>query len=111
MSIQKPPRPISPLYARYLTSEEKKSLRAVPVDDLASEINLVRVISAHFMKFQQSAPKDMGSRIQSLRTSFVLGEQFAKLIRAHNSEHDPLDEIDDAIFQAIAMVRKEMGID
>lgn len=111
MPARKLPRPISPLYARYFTSEEKKSLRAVPVNNLVSEINLLRVISAHYMEFQQSAPTDMGSRIQSLRTSSILGEQFAKLIRAHIQEHDLRDEIDDAIFQAIAMVQKELGID
>ena len=111
MSARKPPRSISPLYARYFTSEEKKSLRAVPVNDLAGEINLVRVISAHYMEFQQSAPTDMGARIQSLRTSFILGEQFAKLIRAHIQEHDPRNEFYDVMEQAWREIRKEMGID
>ena len=111
MPARKLPRPISPLYARYLTSEEKKSLRAIPVNDLASEINLVRVISAHSMEFQQSAPTDMRSRTQSLRTPFILGEQFAKLIRAHIQEHDPRNEFYDVIEQAWREIRKEMGID
>lgn len=109
MPARKLPRPISPLYARYFTSEEKKSLCAVPVNDLAGEINLLCVISAHYMEFQQSAPSDMGSRIQSLRTSSILGEQFAKLIRAHNREHNPRDEIQDQILMALEELRIELG--
>lgn len=102
MSTRKPSHPISPLYARYLTSAEKKSLRAIPANDVSSEINLLRVISAHFMKFQQSAPKDMGSLLQNLRTSTILGEQIAKLVRAQNTEYDPLAELQAEIRQAIA---------
>lgn len=69
---RKPPRPISPLYARYYTSAEKKSLRAVPANDLSSEINLMRVLFSHSLKLQQSAPKDMTSHMQSSRTSSFL---------------------------------------
>lgn len=109
MPIRKPPHPISPLYARYFTSDEKKSLRAVPADDPSSEINLVRVLFAHFMKSQQSAPKDMASRVQILRTSFIMSEQFSKLVRAHNQEHDPHAELQDEILQALEEVRIELG--
>ncbi len=104
-------RPISPLYARYFTSEEKKSLRAVPVDDLASEINLVRVVFAHFMKSLQSAPKDIECLTLVLRTSLVLGEQFARLVRAQNARQDPLAELQGDIEQALRQVRAELGID
>ncbi len=114
MPAPKPSRPISPLFARYLTSDEKKSLRAVPADNPASEINLLRVLSAHFMKFQQSAPNDMDSRMQALRTCLVLSGQLSKLVRAHNKEHDPLAEaqaaFSDAISQALDEIGKEWGI-
>jgi len=111
MSARKPSRPISPLFARYLTSDEKKSLRAVPADNAASEINLLRVLSAHFMKFQQSAPKDMDSRRQALRTCLVLSEQLSKLVRAYNQDHEPLDEIQVAIYKALDELSEELGID
>jgi len=111
MSTQKPSRPISPLFARYLTSDEKKSLRAVPADDLASEINLLRVLSAHFMKNQQSAPKDMVSRRQALRTCLVLSAHLSKLVRAYNKDRDPLDEVNEAISQALDELSKEWGVD
>jgi len=110
MSTRKPSRPTSPLYARYLTSEERKALRAVPVDDLSSEIKLMHMVFAHFMKSQQSAPKDMDSQTQALRTSRVLGEQFAKLVRAQNTGHDPLAELQEQISQALEEIRKEWGI-
>lgn len=109
MSTRKPPRPISPLYARYLTSDEKKSLRAIPVDDLSSEINLMRVLFSHLMKLQQPAPKDMDSRAQTMRTSLVLGQQFTKLIYAHNQQHDPLVESRAEIFQALEEFRIRLG--
>jgi hypothetical protein len=80
------------------------------VDDLSSEINLVRVLFAHSMKSQQSAPKDMDSRAQVLRTSLVLGEQFAKLVRVHSTAHDPLAELQDEIEEALDELRKEWGI-
>jgi len=111
MPARKPSRPISPLFARYLTSDEKKSLRAVPADNPASEINLLRVLSAHFMKFQQSAPKDMDSRMQALRTCLVLSEQLSKLVRAYNQDHEPLDEIQVAIYKALDELSEELGID
>jgi hypothetical protein len=111
MPARKPSRLISPLFARYLTSDEKKSLRAVPADNPASEINLLRVLSAHLMKFQQSAPKDMDSRRQALRTCLVLSEQLSKLVRAHNKEYDPRAEFHEAILQAIEELRQEMGWD
>ncbi len=111
MSARKPSRPISPLFARYLTSDEKKSLRAVPADDLASEINLLRVLSAHFMKIQQSAPKDIDAHMQALRTCLVLSAHLSKLVRAYNKDHDPLDEIHEAISQALAELSKELGVD
>lgn len=89
MTPEEPTRPISPLYARYLTAAEKKSLRAVPAADLASEIKLLRVLAAHFLKFQQSAPKDLNSREQTLRTGLMLGIQMARLVRAHHEAYDP----------------------
>lgn len=108
---QKSVRPISPLYAHYLTSDEKKSLRAVSADNPASEINLLRVLFAHFMEFQQSAPKDTNSRMQALHTCLILSEQIAKLVHVHNKEHDPLCELEDEILKALGEIRSELGID
>ena len=111
MTKKLPARPISPLYARYLTSDEKRALRVVVVNDPTSEINLLRVLLAHFMQFQLSAPKEMDSRAQTLRTCLVLSEQIAKLVRAYNAEHDLLVELQDLIEQALEEIRKEWGIE
>ncbi len=95
---------LSPLYTRYLTAEEKRSLRAVPMKDVSSEINLLRVLTAIFLKFQQSAPQDLASRIQTLRTCTLLCKQLAVLVQSHEEEHSPFADLDDAIHQAIAEI-------
>lgn len=95
---------ISRLYARYLTSDEKKSLRLVPADDVSSEINLLRMLTALFMKIQQSAPKDLSSCMQALRTCTLLCEQLAILVHFHDKEHSPLSEWNDALDEALSEV-------
>ena len=95
-------RPISRLYSRYLTTQEKQALRAVPVDNVSSEINLLRVLTALFLKIQQSAPPDLAAHMQALRTYSMLVEQLALLVRSHGELHSPWAELDDAIERAIA---------
>lgn len=89
MTSEEPPRRISPLLARYLTAQEQESLRAVPATDLSGEIKLLRVLSAQFLKFQQSAPKDLYSREQALRTGLILSVQMARLVRALDQTQEP----------------------
>jgi hypothetical protein len=92
---------LSPLYARYLSSAEKKALRLVPVDDLLSEINLLRVLNALLLKIQSSAPEDLYSRIQTLRTCVIMNEQLAYLVRSHLLTHDYGSPLEKAIQEAI----------
>ena len=89
--------PLSPLYAPYFTPEEKKSLRHLSADDISSEINLLRKLTVLFMQFQGSAPGDLFSCIQALRTCTLLCEQLAILVRVQDLYHpesipDPLAE-------------------
>lgn len=109
MSSKKSTRFISLLYKHYLTANERESLVAVPLDDLSSEINLLRVLLSHCMSISQSAPTDLDSRMQVLHTCRVLTQQHAKLIRAQNKEHAPLDEWEEAIWRALTEVRKKNG--
>ena len=104
MTKSTPPNPISPLYARYLSTEEKRSLRHVPADDISSEINLLRKLASMFMKFQQSAPSDLASCMQALRTSTVLCEQLAILARWHLRDHSPSSMVDDILTEALENV-------
>ena len=97
-----PPRPISRLYARYFTFEEKKSLRAVPVEGVSSEINLLRVLNVLFMQVQQTAPKDLDSNMQALRTCTMLCAQLAILVRLQDKEHSPMAEWDDLLAKVLA---------
>jgi hypothetical protein len=75
---------LSRLYSRYLSSAEKISLRHVPHDDATGEINLLRVLNSLLLKFQQSSPLDLHSRMQTLRTCVILNEQLALLVRAYD---------------------------
>jgi hypothetical protein len=94
-------RNLSPLYSRYLTPDEKISLRVVPVDDFSSEINLLRVLNARLLELQVSAPQSLDSRILTIRTQVIIVEQLTRLVRSHAKENDPLDELWDEILQAI----------
>jgi hypothetical protein len=98
---------ISPLYARYLSLAEKSALRSVSVDDSSSEINLLRVLITYLMKFQRSAPADLHSRIHTLRTSVVLTEQLAVLVRWHDRVHGPRSDLDADMSEALAMIHAE----
>ena len=93
--------PLSPIYSRYLTSEEKRAIRSVPVDDISSEINLVRGLSILFLKFQQSAPDDLASRMQALRTFTLLSAQLAILVRSIDPAHNPLGDSDAILAEAL----------
>jgi hypothetical protein len=96
----KDPTSLTPLYARYLSVREKRSLRQVPFDDTASEINLLRVLNSLLLKFQQSAPTDLCSRMQALRTCVILNEQLALLVRAHAQALGPRSSVD-AFFEEV----------
>ena len=96
------PHPISRLYSRYLTPAEKRALRLVPSHNVSGEIHLLRFLAADFFKFQQSAPQDLASHMQALRTCTLLCEQLAVLVRACDQAHSPQSEMDDILSEAIA---------
>jgi hypothetical protein len=94
--------PISRLYSRYLTSQEKQALRAVHSHNVSSEINLIRKLTVLFLNIQQSGPQDLDSCMQALRTYTVLSDQLAALIRLQGQDHSSWDELEDAIERASA---------
>ncbi|MGA2490524.1 MAG: hypothetical protein ABSF99_10150 [Anaerolineales bacterium] len=93
---------LSPLYAPYFTPEEKRSIRRLSGDDISSEINLLRKLIVLFMQFQQSAPADLVSSIQALRTCTLLCEQLAILVRVQDLYHP--EEIPDPLMEALKEV-------
>jgi hypothetical protein len=99
---------LSPLYARYLSSDEKSALSHVPVDDSSSEINLLHVLTAYLMKFQRSAPPDLYSRISTLRTCVILNEQLAILVRLHDRLHGPQSDLEAEFNEAVDQVYAEL---
>jgi hypothetical protein len=90
---------LSPLYASYFSLDEKKSLRRLTMQDISSEINLLRKLTTLFMQFQQSAPAGLFSSIQALRTCTLLCEQFAILVRVQDLYHP--EEIPDLLSEAL----------
>jgi hypothetical protein len=107
MSTLHRPSSLSPLYARYLSSSEKSSIRQVPADDLSSEIKLLRVLNSLLMKFQRSAPRDLYSRMQILRTCVILNEQLALCVRMHDRAHGSQSEVEAAIDATFALIAEE----
>ena len=103
-----PSHPISPLYARYLSSGEKRSLRKVPANDTSSEINLLRVLNSLFMEFQQSAPQDLYARMQALRTCVVLNIQLVSLVRCQLLQ-PPCSDLYEEFLDILAEVNREDG--
>jgi hypothetical protein len=95
---------ISPLYLRYFTADEKRSLRIVPADDLSSEINLLRILARLYMQTQQSAPRDLASSMQALYTCTMLCEQLGVLVRTHNRLHGSHSLRDEILDEALASI-------
>jgi aspartyl/asparaginyl beta-hydroxylase (cupin superfamily) len=93
--------PLSPLYARYLSPDEKKSLRRHPVDNLSSEINLLRILNSLLMQMQPAAPRDFFSQMQTLRTFVVMNDAIALLVRCHDRLHGPHSEVEELMEKAI----------
>jgi hypothetical protein len=98
---------VSPLYSRYFSPSEKKSLRKVPIDNLLSEINLLRILHLLLLRFQRTAPPDFDSQINSLRTNAILTDQLAQLVRVQNLIHAPRDILDEAIERAIESIQDD----
>ena len=102
--------PVSPLYAPYLSSDEKKALRKVSVGDTSSEINLLRILLSLFMKFQQAAPQDLYARIVALHTCVVLNEQLVRLVRCQLLQ-PPCDDRMQEFWDVLDEVTRQDGLD
>ena len=62
---------------------------------------MVRFLTVQFMQVQQSAPSDLISRMQALRTCTMLFQQLAVLVRACARSRDPQGEMDEILDQAL----------
>jgi hypothetical protein len=94
---------LTPLYSRYFTTQEKRSLRYLPHNDLSSEIDLVRVLIGRFMEMDRSAPPGLASRVQALLTLVRLCTQLAVLVRQQLQVPAPLQEFQQAFWEAVEM--------
>jgi hypothetical protein len=95
------PPTLSPLYSTYLTSAEKRLIPSFPVNDISSEIKLLRFLTALFLKFQQTAPDDLASRMQALITFTQISAQLAVMVQALKHIHALSDDLVDPLEEAL----------
>ena len=82
------------IYRQYFTPTECEMLDATPVDDLSSEINLLRILITRVLAAWQRTRQiglEMHARI--LSTFSAAGLVLAGLVRLQIKLHNPLDEL------------------
>jgi hypothetical protein len=89
-----PSRSSTSIYRRYFTAAECERLDATPVDDLASEINLLRILLARVLAAAKRARKlALETHARILSAFSAAGIVMAALVRLQVTLHDPLDEV------------------
>ena len=91
------------IYSRYFTPAERQGLTKLSFDDLSSEINLFRVLLMRQLATEKalSHPLDPKDRIATLRIYSHLTTALGTLTQSQNASHNPMDEFEQAIEQAI----------
>jgi hypothetical protein len=101
--------PKNHIYRQYFTSKECEMLKAVPENDVKSEIYLIRVLLARaFAQIPRSNSNHKASA-PSLELNFELFSIFSRatvalagLVTLHNKFHDPGNELGDTILEALS---------
>ena len=94
---------ISPLYLRHLTRLEKRSLRHLPQNGLASEIELLRVFLSRFLQLDHAAPLGLEASILSLHTLTMFSSCLSALISSQIKSHPPDDELGQMLAEAVRL--------
>ena len=100
--------PKNHIYRQYFTSKECEMLKAVPENDVTSEVYLIRVLLARAFA-QLPGNRSTGKKdIPALEMSVELYSIFSRatvalagLVALHNKFHDPANELRDTIWDAI----------
>ena len=99
------------LYRQYFTPEEIAMLDATPLDDLTSEINLLRVMLARLFEASQHL-RDLALKQQAAMLSAfaATASSIASLTRLQCRLHNPLDDLWKAIEEGEHLARQKLGI-
>ena len=101
--------PKNHIYRQYFTSEECEMLKAVPENDVTSEIYLIRVLLARAFaqlprnnsNHKKAAPGlDLDFEFYSTLSRATVS--LAGLVALHNKFHDPENEVGDIIWEALS---------
>ena len=92
------------LYRKYFTPAERLALAATPENDVAGEVNLLRIMLLRFLAAGEAAPADLKSHLESLRVTSGSAAMIASLIRTMAKAGGPLTDLDRALDEALAGV-------
>lgn len=98
---------MSNIYRQYFTREEIALLDHSDRKDLASEINLLRVLVARILEASQKAKELTIKQHTAILSAFSrAGLSLARLLRVQAELHNPLDDLWKAIEQGEHLARK-----
>ncbi len=99
------------LYRQYFTPEEIAMLDATPLDDLTSEINLLRVLLARlFEASQRIRALALKQQAAALAAYSATGSVIASLTRLQFRLHNPLDALWQAIERGEHLARQQCHV-
>ena len=99
------------LYRQYFTPEEIAMLDATPLDDLTSEINLLRVLLARLLEVSQRIHALALKQQAAMLAAFsATGCVIASLTRLQVRLHNPLDALWQAIAQGERLARQQRHV-
>ena len=108
-SYQHPPgKPGHHIYWHYFTPEERRKLKAIPEDDVTSEIQLLRVLLARCFAQVPRFPHDnkksalpIKLQINFVRTFSRVAIVIGAMVGLQKKIHNPVDELGRDILQAL----------
>jgi len=90
------------LYQKYFTSAEDLRLKAIPENDVSSEINLLRICLAHYIEcYGNSLPADLKSQVSALHVTGEAASMIGSLVRTQIKAHNPQTILERAIKEAL----------
>ncbi len=99
------------LYREYFTPEERRMLDATPRDDLTSEINLLRVLTARLLAASQQAHEiTLQTHARMLAAFSAAAKTIARLVLLQLDLHDPMEEYWAEVERGKNIARQRMGV-
>ena len=96
------------LYRKHFTPAECCALKAIPENDVASEVNFLRIMLVRFLG--SHGKSDLKSQLDALRAAGDSASMIASLVRTQIKAHNPGTELSRAMEEALDELRKELNI-